>query len=244
MLRDMLSTACKITKENQLEVFNSSKLGQWSKEDIILFQDYLEKCKDFWMDHKSTTVEWPKELLDNKFFATLNKMTPYFLSATVGRSIIIFGKKYGLYNHIVRKDMDEFKLPKYTEKEEPPIPIIKIKFKSQVIYQAITAESKLMTLFQQQFYNNRIFRLSESFTEDIMKRYSENSNDEGFNEEVNEDEDNKDIITASSPLCYNLPTVNDTETTTILNKEDQMKKCHKAFSESGYLKKHLRIHSG
>ena len=60
--------------------------------------------------------------------------------------------------------------------------------------------------------------MDENLIENIIQGYSETNNDEGFSEEDMGKDEKLDTAKSCPSSYYNLPTVNDTETTTILNK--------------------------
>ena len=223
MLRDMLTTACQISKENQLKLFNGSKLGQWHKERIIGFQVFLENCKEFWTKNKTSALEWPLHLSEDKYFDTLTKLTPYFLSATIGKTIMIFVKEYGTIKKVIRKDMEEFGLGEYVDKNESSIPVIQMIYKGENIWQATTGDIKLFNQFQENLYRNNYFKLNEDNINEVVSTFE--NLDDGFFEEPSETQGfhTEPYFNASN---YNLPTIDDNEKTTVLSKEEQMNKLY------------------
>ena len=63
----------------------------------------------------------------------LEKLIPYFLSETIGKSILIFKKKFGKIKSINRKDMDKFGLGKNLDKNDHPVIVLKTKYKDEQI---------------------------------------------------------------------------------------------------------------
>ena len=231
ILRDMLTTGCKFSQEHQLRLFNNSVTGQLNKSEINNFQHFLEECKQYWTLDKSTSLSWPEHLKKNKHFPMLEKLIPYFLSETIGKSILIFKKKFGKIKSINRKDMDKFGLGKNLDKNDHPVIVLKTKYKDEQIWQPTTYDINLASKFQSNLYQNKNFKMFREEINEVMKEYEQES-DEGYVEpqvekkEKIENNDKKEERGTDILEDYDLPTKDETQKFTSITEEEQLRRLY------------------